>query len=173
MLDSCSRVACLIALALVVACSATDRPGASSLSKGVQISFTGAWTLVSDVEQHRDGHIADPYGPNPLGRIIYTDDGLMAVQLMQRNRRSFANPDHPTLEELQQNSSNFHSYYGRYSVNLADSTVTHYVEASVLPSWIGTERVRRFRFRGDTLILVTQQVPDDPLMTTLRWVRAR
>ena len=59
------------------------------------------------------------------------------------------------------------------SANLSDCTVTHHVEASVLPSWIGTERVRRFRFRGDTLILETLPVPDDPLITTLRWVRAR
>ena len=173
MLGSCFRAACLIALALVVACSATDRPSSSSLPKGVHSSFTGAWTLVSDVEQHRDGHIADSYGPNPLGRIIYSDDGLMAVQLMQRNRSSFANPDQPTFEEMKQTYGEFHSYYGRYSVNVGDSTVTHHVEASVLPSWIGTDRVRRFRFRGDTLILETLPVSDDPLITTLRWVRAR
>ena len=173
MLDSRSRLACPIALALVVACSANDSPGSPSRSIGVPNSFTGAWTLVSDVEQRPDGRVADSYGPSPLGRIIYTDDGLMAVQLMRRNRVFLADPAHPTFEELKQTYGAFHSYYGRYSVNLSDSTVTHHVEASVLPSWIGTDRVRRFRFRGDTLILETLPVPDDPLITTLRWVRAR
>src|SRR5471032_1655260 len=119
MLDSCSRFACPLALVLVVACSANDRPGAPSRSKGLPVSFTGAWTLVSDVEQHRDGQVTDSYGPTPLGRIIYTEDGLMAVQLMRRNRIAFANPDHPTFEEMKQTYGAFHSYYGRYSVNLA------------------------------------------------------
>ena len=173
MLDSCCRLACLIALLWVMACSSNDRAGSPAPTKGLPIPFTGAWTLVSDVERHPDGHVTDSYGPSPLGRIIYTGDGLMAVQLMRRNRPAFANPDHPTFEEMRQTNGGFHSYYGRYSVNLADSTVTHHVEASVLPSWIGTDRVRRFRFRGDTLILETLPVPDDPLITTLRWVRAR
>jgi hypothetical protein len=38
------------------------------------------------------------------------------------------------------------SYYGRYSVDATQSTVTHHIEGAMSPDWIGTELVRGYRF---------------------------
>ncbi len=36
----------------------------------------------------------------------------------------------------------FFAYYGTYSVDLTAGTVTHHVQGSIRPSWIGTDQVR-------------------------------
>jgi hypothetical protein len=51
----------------------------------------GAWKLVSYVDKPVDG--SAPFYPmreHPMGIILYTPDGYMSAQLMQRDRGTFA-----------------------------------------------------------------------------------
>jgi lipocalin-like protein len=43
-------------------------------------------------------------------------------------------------------------YFGTYTV-ASDSTVVHHVEGGTLPSYIGTDQLRVYRIRGDTLTI--------------------
>lgn len=45
-------------------------------------------------------------------------------------------------------ASTFFAYYGTYEVDNAGQKVTHHVQGSLLPSWVGTEQVRHYSFLG-------------------------
>jgi hypothetical protein len=47
------------------------------------------------------------------------------------------------------------AYYGHYTFNEAQGTVTHYVEGSLFPNWTGQSMIRNTRFEDDTLELST------------------
>jgi hypothetical protein len=49
------------------------------------LSVIGTWVLKSFVTEIDDGSILLPYGDNPQGRIVYTDDGFMSAHLWNHN----------------------------------------------------------------------------------------
>ena len=61
------------------------------------------------------------------------------------------------------------AYFGTYEVDDVSQTVTHRVEASLEPSWVGTSLKRRFRWDGARLVL-TRAVPGTT--DELVWERA-
>jgi hypothetical protein len=124
-------------------------------SEDVTCRFIGSWSLVSWTLTTPDGQIEFPYGEDALGNIIYTGDGRMAAHLMRRGRRLFASENRrdSTLEERSAAFLDYFSYCGPYTVQAEAQTVTHQVEACSSPNWVGTDRVRTFRFSGDSLTL--------------------
>jgi hypothetical protein len=49
------------------------------------------------------------------------------------------------------------AYFGRYTVDASRQTVTHHVEGSLSPDYVGTDQARPYILRGDTLeIRVTE-----------------
>jgi hypothetical protein len=97
--------------------------------------FIGSWSLVSFTDVDENGKTIDRYGENAFGRITYGTNGKMMVVLMRRGREDI-------------NDSEFFSYTGSFDVDEVAGTVTHHVEACNAPSWVGTDRVRKFEMLG-------------------------
>ena len=136
--------------------------GSEESLRANQNPLVGAWTLVSWESQAMDGTVTQPYGPNPMGQIVYSESGRMSAQLMHPNT---------SLPEV---TDRFFSYYGSYMVDAGSSVVIHHVEGALLPTWVGTERPRSFTFDGrDRVILNT--MPDaqrtNGAVSTLVWQR--
>ena len=112
--------------------------------KPIKDRFTGAWDLVSYQVRTPGGEIRQPYGDNPLGRISYDAEGHMSAQLMRRDRQNPASGSSPTA---------FASYYGTYTIDEKAGIVTHHVQGAWLPSWIGTDQIRYYKFEGNRLTL--------------------
>lgn len=55
--------------------------------------LVGAWELVSFHVALPDGSRAHPLGPDAEGYILYTADGFMSADLMQRGRAPYASGD--------------------------------------------------------------------------------
>ena len=140
---------------------------------GVRGSLIGVWTLQSCVRTFPDGHKEYPFGEKPVGRIEYDKEGRMFALLMRSGRRSTLAPglelDAASAEEIRQAVTGFVAYFGSYEVDDASQIVTHHVEASLVPSWVGTSLKRRFRWDGARLVL-TRAVPGT--MDELVWERA-
>ena len=100
-------------------------------SDDVAGQFIGSWALVSFTDVDEKGKTIHRYGENAFGRITYGTNGNMMVVLMRRGREDI-------------NDSEFFSYTGSYDVDEVAGTVTHHVEACNAPSWVGTDRVRKF-----------------------------
>src|SRR5688572_6915820 len=95
-------------------------------------------------------------GKEAIGQIIYTPSGRMSCEIMKPGAKPEDFVASGSKEEgISRIVQIFFAYYGPYTVDDASQSVTHFVEGGIHPAWVGTQRVRRFRFDGtDSLQLV-------------------
>jgi hypothetical protein len=117
--------------------------------------LVGAWKFMSMTAKKPNGEVVHPYGEDLYGMLVYTASGHMSFLGMRRDRPQFASDDpfDGTPEEIQTAFEGFDAYCGTYEVDMDKGTITHHVDASRLPGWVGTDQVRHFRFSDDRLIL--------------------
>ena len=144
----------VIILMIFVGCTAAlliEQPGSA------ESRFVGIWKLVSLESRSTDGEVTKPFGDHPLGRITYDSNGNMSAFAFRPDRPHFASGDlfSGTPEETQAAFDGLVSYYGTFSVQGNEGTVTHHVKGAAFPNRIGTNQVRHFRFERDRLILQT------------------
>lgn len=120
-----------------------------------QSQFIGTWRFVSLSTESAEGDVFLPYGNEPYGRLMYDSKGNMSAFLMRPNRSRFVSGDiySGTAQEIKSAFENFDAYCGTYKINAEKKTVIHFVEGSRFPNWEGTEQVRFYEFKNDTLIL--------------------
>ncbi|MCZ7645403.1 MAG: lipocalin-like domain-containing protein [Planctomycetota bacterium] len=138
--------------------------------------FAGAWRLVEGSFVRNDGKVVHPVGPRAAGQLLYDGRGHMNGQMMGLDRPAFASGNRlrGTDAEVRAAFEGYIAYWGRYSIDAAAGTVTHHVEGSLSPEWVGTDQVRHFAFDGDRLTLRTDPIPSgDGLhyVGTLIWER--
>jgi hypothetical protein len=118
----------------------------------------GAWKLVSYVETPVDGSPKRyPIGEKGQGIIMYTPDGYMSAQLMKPGRRNFASGDwfKGTSEEYAEEGSGYIAYSGPFHVDEAKQTLTHSMDVSLFPGWLGQTQPRVVKIEGKYLHLST------------------
>ncbi|MGH2444411.1 MAG: lipocalin-like domain-containing protein, partial [Chloroflexota bacterium] len=101
-----------------------------------------------------------PYGEDPVGYLIYAEDGYMAVSIMHAGRVAVPGADilRRTTQEAAQATRTYLSYSGSYQV-LTDRVI-HYVKASLFPNWTGTAQERFFAIHECRLYLSTAPLHD-------------
>lgn len=126
-----------------------------SMSREIMPTLVGSWKLISFHSQDPSGQIAYPFGKGAQGRLIYEADGRMAVQLMDTSRPGFMSDDPLVTSEAEVRAAfgGYTAYYGTYSANPSEKTITHHIEAALLPNWVGTDQQRHFEFDGKYLTL--------------------
>jgi hypothetical protein len=140
----------------------------------------GAWRLEA-WETHEDGGaMGMPFGPDPVGLLVYDSGGHMSGGIMKASRRPFARPREHAVElaagetrELAEAFNSFLAYGGRWSLG-ADGLIRHHVEYASIPGWAGRTLVREFELDGDRLTLRTlrREVAGREQRGVLRWSRA-
>ena len=152
----------LIGLIAVCGCasagSSSDGPPAGVVSTAAATQdprpgLVGVWRVLGYCDQDSTGRISYPYGPHPVGYLVYTPTGQLSAQIMRTPPvPPFASGEdlRPTDAELRTLHQSYFGYFGTYTIT-SDSTVIHRVEGGTLPSLIGTAQPRRYRIRGDTL----------------------
>ena len=128
---------------------------------GNENPFVGTWQLIAWENTEADGTVTYPYGKQPVGFLIYANDGYMAAEIMDPNRRqrnarfpveaAFAQtlPDDDRLAAY----NTYLSYCGTYSYSIAEGMMIHHVKAGLIPSWAGNDQPRYFEFRDGKLLL--------------------
>jgi hypothetical protein len=76
-------------------------------------------------------------------------------------------------EEQAEAFKTFLAYAGRYALN--GDKVTHYIEISSIQNYVNKELVRRVKFEGDQITLVTPPTPVNGKVQTVEliWQRLR
>jgi hypothetical protein len=119
--------------------------------------FLGVWKLMSCERKAADGHMVYPYGEKPVGRIGYDKAGRMSAQLMRPGRRSTVTPGASfaaaSVEEIREAVTGFIAYFGTFDVDESAQTVIHHVQACLVPSWVGTDLKRTYRFDANRMVL--------------------
>jgi hypothetical protein len=122
--------------------------------------FWGTWQMQSFEVRSSAGEVSYPYGRDATGYLTYTEDGYMAVAVMQANRASFRSADmlaaSPAEKEIAFDT--FASYCGTYE--LQGDRVIHHIQVSLFPNWSGADQLRFFSFSADQLVLSTPPMPE-------------
>jgi hypothetical protein len=145
-------VAPLVAAALLVTggLSLTSAQG-----RTLKDRFVGTWRLVNIETRNAKGEIVGPANPNAnqnrTGYIIFDDAGYMAVTIMPLGRKKAAGAQ-ITDEEAQAALAGYAAYFGTFTFNEKEQSVTYHVEGSVDPA-LGRDQKRFFEMSGNRLTL--------------------
>ncbi len=104
-------------------------------------SPVGTWKLLSFHYEFEDSERDEPYGADPVGYLLLTEERLITL-ITARERRTDA-----AAGEL---LDSMMAYSGRYRLQGDDCFITK-VDTAWQPAWIGTEQVRFFKMDGELL----------------------
>jgi len=132
--------------------------------EGARAQIVGAWQLESRTVRKTSGEILlDPVlGKQPTGRLVYDVSGHMMLQMMRQERaQAISVPSNPHDAANARIVLGYDAYFGTFTVNAAEGTITHHVEGSLFPEDLGKDFRRFFRIEGDTFTLsFTSRAPE-------------
>lgn len=136
--------------------------------------LVGTWKLVSASSTDAAGaEIEPPYGADPVGFLTYTPDGRVTALISYSGRKPLSMGAKPPalLEEQAQAFKTFLAYGGRY--RLEADKIIHSIEISSIQNYVNRELVRRVKFEGHQLVLITPPTMVNGKMQTieLAWQR--
>lgn len=135
----------------------------------------GRWEILSWEQRFDDGRVELPMGESLQGFIQYTEGGHMACMIARAERPSFESGGQWNANNSEKAAAyaSMLAYGGRYEVN-AD-VITHFVDISLFPNWVGGAQKRRFEVNADgTLTLSARLEEGTPQARSARlvWRRA-
>ncbi len=113
------------------------------MSDNPRKSIVGAWRLVHSVEYGPGGTPHYPFGQDAVGFIMYSESGVMAVQIARRERANAA----------QRPAGDYLAYFGRYEVDTENELVRQFLEGQLHPGSHPDTLERKYKFYDDKLSL--------------------
>ena len=139
------RAALVFGLSAVIGGSAFCIDPASA-QESLRQQLVGVWTLVHNYNVLPDGKRIEPSGPQGTGKGIFIVDasGHFSWTLIRGDLPKFAsnNRAQATAEEGKAVAQGMIAFYGTYTVNEGDKTLTTRIEGSSYPNLIGGEQKR-------------------------------
>jgi len=139
---------CMTAFSGVAQSGRQDR----GVDGGVRDRFVGAWRLAWLEQQGAAGKVRRI---DCCGLLVYTRDGHMSVQVMERDSQAEA---HAGPEQYSQGG--YEASYGRYEIDESAHTFTFHVEGALVRTLIGKDLPRVYEFSGKQLIVKSSR-PDE------------
>lgn len=146
--------------------------GASPLAVQASIAqrLVGAWELVNYEIIAADGSRRP--GAYDRGQISYDASGRMSAHLMNSANTADASPQTDELRAAAYRR--YLGYYGPFVVDEAKGIVTHVVDGSSNPSWVGSRQVRYYALSPDNAQLTLMLKDANGRVTqSLVWKRSR
>jgi hypothetical protein len=153
----------VVYLLAVAACACP--PAIAQQSKvdatSVRNQLLGAWRLISIETIRSNGEVIYPfYGKHPQGLIVYDASGWVSVQITSDPKPTV--PQASSREAFRAASApeklaaveGYYAYWGTWTLDAVNSTVTHHIKESLYPGERGEDGVRHYSFNGDRLTLV-------------------
>lgn len=112
--------------------------------KSMKEAIVGTWSLLIDDAVKPDGTHAPNFGPNPMGVAMFGADGHFSVQITRAGRPKFASNRRATgtADENKAVVAGSNAFFGTYSLNEADKTLTLRIGGSAYPNLEGTTQKR-------------------------------
>ncbi|MES2263769.1 MAG: lipocalin-like domain-containing protein [Pseudomonadota bacterium] len=138
------------------------------------MNVVGVWKLLSlQIEDAASGALVQPWGDAPSGCLTYTENGHVTAVLSASGRQALCGAPERAIEDRAQLYKTFHAYAGTYSIDAG--VLTHRVQVSSDPAWVGSEQIRLAHLDDGILTLSTPPLQSPDGMTyknTLSWTRA-
>ncbi|HYC18343.1 MAG TPA: lipocalin-like domain-containing protein [Pseudolabrys sp.] len=157
-------VASLLSLATM------DLFAGSAQAQSLKQQAVGTWTLVS--VKVGDG---EPYGPTPHGLMFLDVGGRFSVAIVRAGIPKFASNNRTTGTDAE-NAAAVHgslNYFGTYSVDETDKSITVKIEASNYPNFEGVSQKRSLAVNGDEMTVTNAAPSGGGGVATQIWKRAR
>lgn len=136
-------------------------------------ALPGTWELLSRIDTDANGaRRPEPsLGEDPIALLIYDRAGNFAAQFMKRDRSSIV--DSTTSGANNSRAiGGYDAYFGTYTVNDEDGTVTQVLRGSLSNENVGMTLTRAMTVVDDTLIIRLQTTSGGETVTReLRWKR--
>jgi hypothetical protein len=132
--------------------------------------LVGAWEMVNYEIIAADGTRRP--GAYDRGQISYDASGRMSAHLMNSKNKAETTP---ATDELRAAAYRLYlGYYGPFVVDEAKGIVTHIVDGSSNPSWVGSRQVRYYALSSDNAQLTLMLKDANGRVTqSLVWKRSR
>ena len=127
------------------------RPSAGSALKD---RFVGTWKLIDIEQRNAKGELVQPSSAAPANRtgyLIYDPAGYVAVSIMPVGRKKYAGAQ-PTEDEAKAAITGYAAYFGTFTINDSDSSITHHLQGSLNPG-MAADQKRIFELAGNRLTL--------------------
>lgn len=123
----------------------------AAAADAVKEKIVGTWQMVSNTTTNADGKKTDTWGPTPKGMIVFERNGRVISVTTRPGVPKFASNNRATgtAEENKAVVQGSIAYFGTYTVNEAEKSVTYQIEAATFPNWQGTAQKRTIAFSGD------------------------
>ena len=131
--------------------------------------LVGAWELVTYEIIAPDG--TKRPGAYDRGQISYDASGRMSAHLMNSANKAETTPQTDELRAAAYRR--YLGYYGPFVVDTAAGTVTHVVEGSSNPSWVGSKQLRYYELSADNAQLTLSLRDGGRTTQALVWKRSR
>ena len=137
----------------------------------------GTWLLQSRIDVTKDGarHPDPMLGEDPVALLIYDGTGHFSAQFMKRDRSTMVQPAtaSPNAKNNTMAQGGYDAYFGTYSVDDANGTVTQRLQGSLTAANVGMVLTRGMEVAGDTLVITLETTAADgtPVLRTLTWKR--
>lgn len=114
-------------------------------NEGIRGRFVGAWRLARLEQPGADGKI---HNADSTGLLVFTRDGHMSVQVMERNPQT-QGPAGPE----QYSQGGYEASFGTYVIDEVSHTFTFHVEGALVRSLVGKDLPRSFELSGKQLVV--------------------
>jgi hypothetical protein len=148
---------------------------AISQQESLQDKLVGTWRLVSSTSIRPDGTRTDQNGPDAKGIVIYASDGQFVLLNTRADLPKLASNDRAgaTAGEAQAVVKGSLAYYGTYSIDEADKTITAKIEGSTFANLTGGEQKRIITsLTADELKFINPTTPSGVILEVV-WKRAK
>lgn len=159
------KLTAVLAVAMTALVSTQDRSPAEAVAR----RLVGAWELVSYDILDADGTRRP--GAYDRGQITYDASGRMSAHLMHSSNRAEQPPQTDDLRAAAYRR--YFGYWGPFVVDAAAGHVTHIVEGSSNPSWVGSRQVRYYELSADGARLTLSLRDGARTTQVLIWKRLR
>ncbi len=138
---------------LLSICAVLVLAGMTAVSAGQDRDrFAGAWRLAWLEQPGADGK---PHRVDCTGLLVYTPDGHVSVQVMERNPQAQT----PAAPE-QYSQGGYEASWGTYTVDQRARTFTFHVEGALVRALVGKDLPRAYELSGKQLIVKSTR-PDE------------
>jgi hypothetical protein len=143
----------------------------------LSVALRGTWELKSRVTRTSAGRVVpSPNGDDVVALLIYDGHGNFSAQFMQRDRQPEDAEGVSGASSGLNNSrpvNGYDAYFGRYTVDDQQGTVTQTLVGSLSPENVGQVLRRRMSVADDELTISVDTTVDqgEAAVITLRWRR--
>ncbi len=113
--------------------------------------LVGTWTVVSLINEKKDGTKIETFGSDPKGYFMFDSSGHFSTHIIRSWRPKFAHRDQPTCTESKAVVEGTITAFGTYTVNEADHSISEHIIGSSFPIWDNTNQKRSITITGNEM----------------------